>query len=154
MLGLSDVLVFLCYYYLQAGMGLTTSCVKYCCSSSWKTELGGRPRRLAAAALAPLRAGLLPLLPLLRLRVGLAGVWAGLARGRGAGRSCGGAGERSPVPSAAEAGAGAGERAGSAGAGSAGAGSAGAGGSVGGTSCGVAVATGSAGATAGKRSSG
>lgn len=140
-------------------MGLTTSCVKYCCSSSWKTELGGRPRRLAAAALAPLRAGLLPLLPLLRLRVGLAGVWAGLARGRGAGRSCGGAGERPPVPSAAEAGAGAGEgagsaEAGSAGAGSAGAGSAGAGGSVGGTSCGVAVATGSAGATAGKRSSG
>lgn len=79
-------------YYLHAGMGLTTSCVKYCCSSSWNTELGGRPRRLAAA-LGPLRAGLLPLLPLLRLRVGLAGVvGAGLAGGMTAGRSSGGAG--------------------------------------------------------------
>lgn len=55
-------------------MGLTTICVKYCCSSSWNTELGGRPRRFAAAPRGPLRAGLLPLLPLLRLRAGLAGV--------------------------------------------------------------------------------
>lgn len=74
--------------YLHAGMGLTTSCVKYCCSSSWNTEFGGRPRRLAAAPRGPLRAGLLPLLPLLRLRPGLAGMIAVVgAGGMGAGRS-------------------------------------------------------------------
>lgn len=78
------------FQYLHAGIGLTTSCVKYCCSSSWKTEFGGRPRRFAAAPRGPLRAGLLPLLPLLRLRAGLAGV-AGVdgAGGLGVGRSWG-----------------------------------------------------------------
>lgn len=88
--------------YLQAGMGLTTSCVKYCCSSSWKMAPGGRPRRLAAAAAAraPLRAGLLPLLPLLLRRVARAGARAGLGRVTGAGRSCGGG---STVESAASA---------------------------------------------------
>lgn len=80
-------------YYSQEGMGLTTSCVKYCCSNSWKTAPADRARRLAAAALAPLRAGLLPLLPLLLRRVALAGVRAGLARATVAGRSCGGGGE-------------------------------------------------------------
>lgn len=84
-------------------MGLTTNCVKYCCSSSWNTELGGRPRRFAAAPLGPLRAGLLPLLPLLRLRPGLPGVaGAGVARGMEAGRSWGGAGGAQPGTAAEE----------------------------------------------------
>lgn len=118
-------------FVLHAGMGLTTICVKYCCSSSWNTELGGRPRRLAADPLAPLRAGLLPLLPLLRLRPGLVGVvGAGLAGGMETGRSCGGAGGVEPETTTAAA----------------------AGGGM--ISCGVAAATGSAGATAGKSGSG
>lgn len=88
-------------------MGLTTSCVKYCCSNSWKMEPADRALLLAAAALAPLRAGLLPLLPLLLRRVALAGVRAGVARATGAGRSSGGGGVEVPGGSAAESGAGA-----------------------------------------------
>lgn len=105
--------------------------MKYCCSSSWKTELGGRPRRLAAAPRGPLRAGLLPLLPLLRLRPGLAGVGGGFTtggmRGMDAGRSWGGGSAQS-------------ETAVSEG--------------VGGTPCGETGVTGSAGTKSGKSGSG
>lgn len=47
---------------------------------------------MAAAPLGPLRAGLLPRLPLLRRRTGLAGVVGGAGAGRGSGG--GGAGSR------------------------------------------------------------